>query len=146
VIACFDSDASTNRSVALAMRRLGRWLISKGAKVRYCIVPPVFGSEAKTGVDDFLASGGTVGDLLEACVHRVPDVESPTDGSMTDSRLAGRWFRTSSSIAFVTCTGWAGCCSTARCGATWGTNASSGPSACIYFAPKIAVAVSEAGA
>jgi P4 family phage/plasmid primase-like protien len=92
VILCFDSDAATNRNVATAMRRLGRWLKSKGASVRYCIVPSPLGPQVKVGADDFLASGGSIQGLLIACVKQLPDLDQ-VDLELTDSRLAERVVR-----------------------------------------------------
>ncbi len=88
VIIAFDSDARTNRNVARAMERLGAWLRSKGAKVRYLVCPEVSGV-SKSGVDDFLAAGGTVEELLAFCSLKGPDPDAG-DTSLTDSRLAER--------------------------------------------------------
>lgn len=88
VIIAFDSDALINRNVARAMARLGAWLRSKGAKVRYLVCPEV-GGDAKSGVDDFLAAGGTVEALLKACSNKAPDPDAG-DTSLTDSRVAER--------------------------------------------------------
>jgi hypothetical protein len=54
VYICFDSDTRTNPSVRGAMRRLGQFLTSKGALVRYVVPPSVVGDAAKVGVDDYL--------------------------------------------------------------------------------------------
>lgn len=88
VYVCFDADAATNRNIARAMARLGRWLRSKQAVVRYVVVPPVDG-DGKAGADDFLASGGTVAQLLEIATISPPDPDAGDD-SLTDSRLAER--------------------------------------------------------
>ncbi len=89
VLVLFDADAATNRNVARAMARLGRWLRSKQAVVRY-IVCPVVNGDTKTGADDFLASGGTVAQL-EACARPSPPDPDAGDDSLTDSRLAERF-------------------------------------------------------
>ena len=39
VFVCFDADAATNPNVAKAMKRLGAWLRSKGAKPHYIVTP-----------------------------------------------------------------------------------------------------------
>lgn len=90
VVVCFDNDAATNRDVARAMKRLGSWLRSKGAKVRYVIPLDLFSvSGGKTGVDDYLARGGTVEQLLASATTAAPDPDAGDD-SLTDSRLAER--------------------------------------------------------
>lgn len=88
VIIAFDADAKSNRNVARAMRRLGAWLRSKGAKVLYVVCPELEDSP-KTGVDDFLAAGGTVEQLLAVAKTTPPD-PGTGDASFTDSRLAER--------------------------------------------------------
>ncbi len=60
VVICFDSDAATNRNVARAMKRLGAWLRSRGARpVRFVVTPPIPTFGGKTGVDDFLRMGAS---------------------------------------------------------------------------------------
>lgn len=88
VVICFDSDAKTNRHVQLAMRRLGAWLESKGAKTVYYLTIPeeVEGTPVK-GVDDFFAAGGSLKILSEAA-SKMPPGEGPKDASFTDAVLA----------------------------------------------------------
>lgn len=63
VFVAFDSDAMTKATVAGARARLTRFLAGRGARVRWVVLPS--GPEgAKTGLDDFLASGGTVAEAL----------------------------------------------------------------------------------
>ncbi len=88
VVVAFDADAATNRNIARAMARLGNWLRSKQATVRFLVCPQVNG-DGKTGVDDFLAGGGTVEQLREQITTRPPDPDAGDD-SLTDSRLAER--------------------------------------------------------
>lgn len=57
-----DSDIDTNPKVAGAMFRLAAWLRAQGAKARV-LHPP---GETKVGVDDFLAAGGHLAQLVEA--------------------------------------------------------------------------------
>lgn len=58
-----DSDFEENVNVATAMFRLAKWMRGEGCKVRI-LHPPSPGS--KVGVDDFLACGGNVSQLVEA--------------------------------------------------------------------------------
>lgn len=72
VVLCFDADALTNRNVANAMGRLGKWLKSKGAaRVCYIVTPHRCGGTETKGVDDFLAAGGTI-EQLHAVLTDVP--------------------------------------------------------------------------
>lgn len=57
----FDNDVSTKPGVAQAMRRLTAALSNRGAKVAPVPLPEKNG---KTGVDDFIAQGGTLEELL----------------------------------------------------------------------------------
>lgn len=85
-VICFDSDARANRNVLSAMQRLGRWLESKGAVVRYLIVPEsVNGTEVK-GVDDFFHAGGTLEALGQASMEQLPN--EARDATFTDRVLA----------------------------------------------------------
>ena len=88
VYICFDSDIATNPRVRGAMRRLGQFLTSKGALVRYVVPPSVFGDVAKVGVDDYLNNGGTVADLKAMATRR--PLSEPVDGSATDAVMAQR--------------------------------------------------------
>lgn len=88
VYICFDSDIATNPRVRGAMRRLGQFLTSKGALVRYVVPPSVFGDAAKVGVDDYLHNGGTVADLKAMATRR--PLSEPVDGSATDAVMAQR--------------------------------------------------------
>ena len=62
ILICFDSDAVTKRGVHAAMERLGAFLRSKGADVRFVYIPAAEGE--KVGADDFLAGGGTLAELV----------------------------------------------------------------------------------
>jgi len=90
VTVVFDSDAATNLNVLRAMRRLGRWLKAKGAKVSYCIPPSPLGAGMKIGADDFLAGGGTLQQLLDSSRPSLAHWEPGPDTSLTDSVLAER--------------------------------------------------------
>ena len=72
----FDSDVSRNRHVALALQRLAGFLERRHAVVEIVYLPDA-PSGAKQGVDDFLATGGTMAQL-EKYVSRkivIPPVE-----------------------------------------------------------------------
>jgi Domain of unknown function (DUF3854) len=62
VIIVFDADARTNPDVQEALRRAVRMLEELGAVVLVVYLPAVNG-DAKAGVDDYLAAGGTVKEL-----------------------------------------------------------------------------------
>jgi hypothetical protein len=74
VFLCFDSDVMTKRDVGQALDRLGQFLGSRGAKVWFVYLPDDtsesvaanggYGRPAKVGLDDYLAAGHTVDDLL----------------------------------------------------------------------------------
>lgn len=75
VFVAFDSDVVQKKPVFEAMRRLSAVLKQRGAAVQYVYLPD--GDEGKkTGVDDYLAAGHTVADLLKlASPHlRAPKV------------------------------------------------------------------------
>lgn len=59
----FDSDAASKPQVRAAMQRLGRFLESRGAHVHVARLQPARDA-GKTGLDDFLASGGNLAELL----------------------------------------------------------------------------------
>lgn len=69
----FDSDVMEKREVYAALRRLKGFLESRDAKVRLIYLPAGKGAE-KQGVDDYLASGHTVDDLLS---HATPELKRP---------------------------------------------------------------------
>jgi Domain of unknown function (DUF3854) len=63
VLIAFDSDAATKREVGAALARLRSFLESRGAHVRVIRLPAAAGG-GKTGLDDYLAAGHSVDDLL----------------------------------------------------------------------------------
>lgn len=90
IVVCFDSDARSNDQVLSAMRRLGNWLVGKGAaEVTYVIVPPAVGDIAVKGVDDYFAAGGDLSGLETVASRTVPTNSTPSDPSFTDAFLAG---------------------------------------------------------
>jgi hypothetical protein len=70
VVLAFDCDVSTNKSVRRALEEFTRWLQSKKATVRYCVLPDL--GDGKTGLDDFLGAGHTVDELRACVVDRLP--------------------------------------------------------------------------
>jgi Domain of unknown function (DUF3854) len=71
----FDSDVMEKREVHAALSRLKEFLERRGARVRLIYLLAGEGG-LKQGVDDYLASGHTVGELLE---HATPELRQPPD-------------------------------------------------------------------
>jgi putative DNA primase/helicase len=67
VYLAFDSDSSSNPQVRQALNRLGRFLESRGAEVRIARLQPARDG-AKQGLDDFIAAGGSLDELLATSV------------------------------------------------------------------------------
>ncbi len=79
VVIAYDADAMTNSAVHEAMRQLGAWLEHEGASVLYVKLPKVKG-DPKTGVDDFLAAGGTVDQLWSSYIlSELPKLKTPEE-------------------------------------------------------------------
>jgi hypothetical protein len=77
----FDSDVMTKKEVFAALERLGALLSSRGAHVHYVYLPSASGGR-KMGLDDFLAEGHSVDDLLnlsESVLRRPPREGIDTD-------------------------------------------------------------------
>lgn len=87
VSVCFDSDAPTNPQVRNAMIRLVDWLKSKKAVPTYLPVPTEANGIPVKGVDDYLAAGGTVDELVRLRDPRPPAAPVSTDASFTDAYL-----------------------------------------------------------
>lgn len=67
IVVAFDSDAMTKDKVADARESFTTWLQSQGANVQWLYLPretDEAGEEVKVGLDDYLADGHTVDDLL----------------------------------------------------------------------------------
>jgi hypothetical protein len=64
IVVVYDADARTNADIQRALGRLVAMLEALGAWVRVVYLPFVNG-DAKAGVDDYLAAGGTVEELRE---------------------------------------------------------------------------------
>jgi len=74
IIIVFDADARTNADVQEALRRAVKMLEGLGAIVLVVYLPAVNG-DGKAGVDDYLATGGTVAELrLMAAPYQPVDV------------------------------------------------------------------------
>jgi hypothetical protein len=65
VFVCFDSDVMVKATVRIALRRLTGFLELRKAAVFLVMLPEAPDGE-KTGLDDYLAAGGTVADLEDA--------------------------------------------------------------------------------
>jgi hypothetical protein len=77
VFVCFDSDAVLKPSVHGAMARLGAVLANKGAEVFYIYLPSDGG--AKAGLDDYIAAGHGVDDLLALASDKLRRLEDDDD-------------------------------------------------------------------
>lgn len=87
VVLCFDTDASSNRNVQLAMSRAGAWFKSRGASdVHYVVVPGKVGETDTKGVDDYFTAGGDVQGLFDVAT-KIPPGAGEKDASFTDAFL-----------------------------------------------------------
>ena len=73
-------DVARKFSVQHAAKSLGGWLAGRGATVEFLHLPD--GDGAKTGLDDFLAVGNTIGDVMRLVHPHLP----PLRGESTESR------------------------------------------------------------
>lgn len=76
VYLAFDSDAMEKPEVHQALDRFASLLTSRGAQVRFIYIPSPDGR--KVGLDDYLAGGGTVEELLRNAtseLHKIPTDE-----------------------------------------------------------------------
>lgn len=71
----FDSDARHNPDVQAALLALADYLGSRGAEVRL-VLPPTGAGGVKAGLDDYLAAGHSVDDLLALATDKIPAVEA----------------------------------------------------------------------
>lgn len=95
VYVAFDSDVMTKQEVFTALERLGALLTSRGAHVLYVYLPSASGGR-KMGLDDFLAEGHTVDDLLhlsESVLRRPPRESSEADAGPYAATPHGIVFR-----------------------------------------------------
>lgn len=94
VFVVFDSDVMLKAAVASALARLGDLLTVRGASVAYIYLPAGPSAE-KTGVDDYLAAGHNVDDLLALATaerRAMPDdagaADDPSGGKQADRLVA----------------------------------------------------------
>ncbi len=85
VLVTYDHDVMRNPAVRRAAEALAGYLVSKGARVGFLWVPMVDGDE-HTGVDDWLAAGGTLDELLATRTDRL---HAPEGGDQTTLPAAG---------------------------------------------------------
>ena len=81
VVLAFDSDFRTKPAVHRALTRLAIWLRSKGAIVRFCLLPEGEGGK-KTGLDDYFVNGGNLQDFRRLLADELPPLT-------LDAKLAG---------------------------------------------------------
>lgn len=98
VFIVFDSDVMRKKSVYAALRSLREWLQSRGAKV-FLIYLPTGDGGAKIGVDDFLASGKSLDDLLRLATDTLlpcPGEENEEDETPYKATQGGLvWYKPS---------------------------------------------------
>lgn len=88
VYVVFDSDVAIKREVQRALEDLLAFLIERGAEPRIVYLP-AGEADAKTGLDDFLAGGGTRDDLLELAARELRTTSAP-EGAGRPPSLAKR--------------------------------------------------------
>jgi hypothetical protein len=84
VYICFDSDVMQKREVALALKRLMRFLQRRGADVKVIYLPSKPGGE-KQGLDDFFAGGHSVDELLGYAQAELRYIPGDDDGKKSQS-------------------------------------------------------------
>jgi hypothetical protein len=82
----FDSDAATNPKVKRARLELGDHLRRRGARVLLVDVPPT-DDGGKQGIDDYLAAGGDLHQLL-ATAYPLPDIIPAEERANDDAPLS----------------------------------------------------------
>jgi hypothetical protein len=85
VYVAFDSDVMTKPAVSQALERLKAFLENRHAKVKL-IYLPVGTAGAKVGLDDYLAAGHTVEDLLALAAEVVASAESANEQGPVESK------------------------------------------------------------
>lgn len=81
VYVAFDSDVMTKRDVQAALIRFGRFLASRGADLRFVYLPQ--DGDAKTGLDDYLAAGGSIDDLVTTATPELRPQPTPAEQAHT---------------------------------------------------------------
>lgn len=84
VYVVFDSDVMVKGEVHQALERLAAFLRARGAHVAFCYLPSGVGG-AKVGLDDFLAAGRIVDDLL---VFATTELRRPPEPEVKERSLA----------------------------------------------------------
>ena len=85
VYLCWDSDWAEKRQVRDSLVRTGQLLAKAGVEeVVYLSLPAPDGDDpdAKTGVDDWLAAGGSIADLLENHQMEAPEIDPTAQGAI----------------------------------------------------------------
>ena len=85
VLVAFDSDVMTKPAVRGALTRLTNWLEFRGATVRHIVLTS---DGAKVGLDDYLAGGGSVADLIIGSVRPNDDPAPAAKESATSATSA----------------------------------------------------------
>jgi hypothetical protein len=91
VILGFDSDVTTKVQVLAALTRLREFLANRGARVRIALLPTGANGQ-KTGLDDFLARGGTIVQLLQHVQDQLPSAENSGTPVEYFTDAAGTWW------------------------------------------------------
>ena len=86
VFIAFDADSTTNPKVAAALSAFEKFLRYKGATVNIVTIPRV-NDDPHTGLDDYIASGGSVAGLLSASSEGVSDNGTKPTASSRRIRL-----------------------------------------------------------
>ena len=94
---CFDSDAMTKPQVHQALARLKAFLEQRGARVRLVYLPPGQHGE-KVGLDDYLAAGHSVDDLLALASDEVrfparADTKESVEGPYQETEEGLVWLK-----------------------------------------------------
>jgi putative DNA primase/helicase len=79
-VIAFDADVMVNPNVQKALQGLAAFLRERGALVKYLLWPERYRG-TKTGIDDYLAAGGTILDLYKTA-QEYPDTEAIPVGIM----------------------------------------------------------------
>jgi hypothetical protein len=86
VYVAYDSDVMTNPAVHSALADIGGYLAGKGADVRYAYLPA--DGDAKVGLDDYLAAGGSIDALITSAQPR-PRETIRRSSSTGDTNISG---------------------------------------------------------